>query len=221
MVYTQGTVEIDYRAHSTLKFKDSDGNVIWVDPWSDVLNEQEEKADIIVSTHDDFDHFDKKAIQKLKKQNTVLVCSKESNDDAPKELHSKIIEPNSSVKVRGKRFKGVHAYNIKRTRENGQPFHPKGSVTGLVFKLDGQKFYFASDTDLIPEMQELETDIDIAFLPIGGTYTMDIDEAVEAAKKIGPSKAVPVHYNVVEGTEADPEEFRSKLEETDVEPVIL
>jgi len=126
-----GSVEVEWLGHASVKLKDSDGKTIYIDPWSDVLDGNEEKADIIVSTHDHFDHFDKKAIQALKKRDTVLICTEESEDEVPEEMTYKIIEPGISIDLKGTRFKGVHAYNLDKFREENKPYHPKGFSTIL------------------------------------------------------------------------------------------
>jgi len=215
-------VDVEWFGHASVKLKDSDGFTAYIDPWSDVMKkEQYEDADLIISTHDHFDHFDKKMIQKLKKKDTVLICTEDSMDDIPKDITSKVIQPNRSVKAKDHRVKGVHAYNVDKFREKDQPFHPKGFSTGVIIELDGTKFYHLSDTDPIPEMDSL-SDVDVAFVPVGGKYTMDQEEALEAVKKFEPGKVVPIHYGTVEGTTADIEKFEGDLRlETDSEPVVL
>jgi len=215
-------VDVEWFGHASVKLKDSDGFTVYVDPWSDVMGKEEyEGADLIISTHDHFDHFDKKMIQKLKKRDTVLVSTEESMSDVPEDVTSKVIQPDRSVKAKGHRVKGVHAYNVDKFREEDQPFHPKGFCTGVIIELDGTTFYHLSDTDPIPEMDKL-ADIDVAFVPIGGKYTMDQEEALEAIKKFEPGKVVPIHYGTVEGTTADISKFERDLElETNSELVVL
>ena len=219
------TVEVDFLGHASLKFKDSDGFTVYVDPWSDVMDDNREydKADVIVTTHDHFDHFDKKAIQALKKRSTVVICTEDSEDEVPEDLEGRVIRPNSSVKAHGKRFRGVQAYNVDKFRSPDQPFHPKGLCTGVIFELDGVKFYHASDTDPIDEMERLaDENIDVAFLPVGGHYTMDQDEAIEALKMIQPKKVVPIHYGYVDNTSADIGKFENDVrEEKDAEAVVI
>lgn len=217
------SVQVDWIDHATLKFKDSDGLVVYVDPFSEVLEGDEESADIIISTHDHFDHFDPKAIQALKKRGTVVVCTEQSEEEVPEDLESKVIKPGSSVKAKGIRIRGVHAYNVDKFREPDTPFHPKGFCTGVIFDLDGIRFYHASDTDPIDEMDALaDENIDVAFMPAGGHYTMDQEEAIEAVQKVKPEKVVPIHYGFVDKTEADPEKFAGDVrEQTETEPVIM
>lgn len=219
------TVEVEWLGHASVKLKDSDGFTVYIDPWSDVMDDDRdyEKADVIVTTHGHFDHFDKKAIQSLKKRETVVICTEDSEDDIPQDLEARVIRPNSSVKAKGKRFRGVQAYNVDKFRSPDEPFHPKGLCTGVIFELDGVKFYHASDTDPIEEMQDLAGEnIDVAFLPVGGHYTMNQEEAIEAIKVIQPGKVVPIHFGTVDNTEADLVKFRDDVnKETDSEPVIL
>lgn len=186
-------------------------------------NREYKKANVIVTTHDHFDHFDKKAIQRLKKRGTVVICTEDNEEEVPEDLESKMIRPNSTVKAKGNRFRSVQAYNVDKFREPDTPFHPKGLCTGVIFELDGVKFYHASDTDPIDEMEELaDENIDVAFLPVGGHYTMDQDEAIDAIKMIQPEKVVPIHYGYVENTSADVGRFEEDVrEETDSEPVVI
>lgn len=218
-----GSVDVEWLGHASVKLVDSDGVVVCIDPWSEVMTDKEyEKADVIISTHDHFDHFDKKMIQALKKKNTVLVCTEQSKEEVPEDLSYKVLQPGSSVKARNMRFRGVHAYNVDKFREPDQPFHPKGFCAGVMFEMDGQKFYHASDTDPIDEMEGLPSDIDVAFLPVGGYYTMDQDEAVKAVKKFHPKKVVPIHFGTVDQTTADTQRFKEDVEEeTSSEVVVL
>jgi len=216
------SVEVDWIGHATVKLQDSDGKTVYIDPWSDLMSSQNEEANLIISTHDHFDHFDKKAIQSLKKRGTELICTEESEEEIPEDISYKIIKPGTSVKAKDIWVKGVHAYNIDKFREPDTQYHPKGFSTGVIFELDGVKFYHASDTDPIQEMERLwEEDIDVAFLPVGGTYTMDQEEAIAAIQMVRPKKVVPIHYGYVDETEADIEKFKEDVKErTEAEPLI-
>ncbi len=93
---------------------------------------------------------------------------------------------------------------------------------GVILEVEGKKLYYAGDTDFVSEMKGLKDEgIDVAFLPIGGTYTMDVPEAVEAALTIRPRMVVPTHYNLLSETMADPEELKGKLEAQGIEVRIL
>lgn len=216
------TVDVDWLGHASVKLEDSDNFTVYVDLWNDVMGEENDEADVVVSTHDHFDHFDKKAIQSIKKRDTVLILTEDSEGDAPEEVQKKIIKPGTSIKARDQRFKGVHAYNLDKFREPDTPYHPKGLSTGVIFELDDLSFYHMSDTDPIPELEDIDEDIDVAFVPVGGKYTMDQEEAIEAINMFNPEKVVPIHYGYVDGTTADVEKLEEDIrEKTEAEPVIL
>lgn len=208
-----GDVTVEWLGHASVKLRNGD-KTVYIDPWSEVIDlEDADKADIIVSTHDHFDHFDTEALQSLKKENTVVLCTEESVEKLPRDFRYEVLRSGEETRTDDTVFKGVPAYNIDKFRESGEPFHPEGFCAGVVFELDGMKFYHASDTDPIPEMEELaDEDIDLAFMPIGGHYTMDQEEAIEAYNMVQPEKVVPVHYGTVEGTDADPERFKEEIE---------
>lgn len=221
------TVQVGWLGHASMKLQDSDGFTVYIDPWSNVLPDQEfaemDRADIIITTHDHHDHFDKEAVQALKKMDTIVVCTEESEEDIPSDISYDILKPNRRVKSHGREIRGFHAYNIDKFRSPDVPYHPKGFCVGVLFDLNGLTFYHASDTDPIPEMEKLvDEDIDIAFLPVGGTYTMDQEEAIEAIKMIKPEKVVPMHYGFIDETTCDTEKFVEDVnEQTEAEPVIL
>jgi L-ascorbate metabolism protein UlaG (beta-lactamase superfamily) len=219
------SVEATWYGHASVKLVDSDGFTVYVDPWTEVMGDmsEEAKADVIISTHSHFDHFDKKAIQALKKRGTVVICTEDSEDEVPEDLETKIIRPGTNVRTKDHRFKGVEAYNMAEYRESDEIFHPQGLCTGVIFDLDGVKFYHASDTDPIPEMDDMTDDaIDVAFMPVGGHYTMNQDEAVTAVKMVKPKKVVPIHYGYIDETTAETSRFKDDVEsETSSEVFVM
>lgn len=225
MSETFGSVEVEWFGHASVKLVDSEGFTVYVDPWSDVMQEGDIQgdADVIVITHSHFDHFDASMVNQLKKRNTVIICTEDLEEEVPKSIETKVIKPGISIKARGHRFKGVEAYNVNKFREPGEPFHPQGLCTGVVFSMEGIKFYHASDTDPIDEMKRLaDENIEVAFLPVGGHYTMNQDEAIEAIKMVQPGKVVPIHFGVVDNTEADVGKFKNDVKgQTDSEPVVI
>jgi L-ascorbate metabolism protein UlaG (beta-lactamase superfamily) len=207
---TQG-LTIEWLDHSSIGIYGK--KIIYIDPFSEVLKGDEKKADLIISTHGHRDHFDIDAINTLSKENTYVIIKSgcEKRDLASnfiKELDISEIYTVDEIEIRA-----VHAYNTKRFRSPGTPFHPEGFGMGVIITAEGVKLYYAGDTDFIEPMERLRDEkIDVAFLPIGGTYTMDLDEAVQAVIAIEPRIAIPVHYNYIEGTQADPMEFKEKVE---------
>ena len=195
-----GNLEISCFGHDTCLISNGKIN-IYTDPY--VIPKDAPKADIILISHDHYDHLSLEKIDQVKKDNVVFV----TNEVCCMRLEGNIksVGINETIEVNGVKITGVEAYTI------GNDFHPKGKGIGFVIELDGKRIYFSGDTDLIPEMKELGK-IDLAFLPISGTYVMTLDEAVEAVKTIKPEIAVPIHYNVLDDSEADPEEFKKKLE---------
>ncbi len=113
-------------------------------------------------------------------------------------------------------MKAVDAYNIKRFRSPGNPYHPKEFGVGYLITAEGKIIYHAGDTDFIPEMRQLGH-VDVALLPSGDTYTMDNDEAAEAAIAINPKTAIPMHQ-----WSTKPDQFRRKVQtDSNVEVILL
>jgi L-ascorbate metabolism protein UlaG (beta-lactamase superfamily) len=131
---------------------------------------------------------------------------------AAKKLRGNVrtLQPGERTTVGEVEIEAVPAYNVDKFRSPGVPFHPKeAGHAGYVVTIGkgGQRLYFAGDTDHIPEMADVRCDV--ALLPVGGTYTMDAEEAAQAAADIGPKAAVPMHWGAgVVGTRADAERFR-------------
>ena len=212
-------VQVYWINHASVKLDGS--KRIYIDPFSDTFTKKYDKADIIIATHPHFDHFDPKAIKELSNDECVLVAKK-GCDIGQFDFEARIINPDEKHFVKGVSIKSIHAYNDKRFRNPGEPFHPRGEGMGVVIEMDGTKIYHSGDTDMIGEMKALEKEeIDVALLPIGGTYTMDIKEAVEAVKTIKPHTVIPIHYNMLSNTEADPKEFKRKVESTTDTNVII
>jgi L-ascorbate metabolism protein UlaG (beta-lactamase superfamily) len=161
------------------------------------------KADIIFVTHPHYDHCSPEDIKKIAKEDTIIVTEK----DSAKMLTGKIeiMKVGEEKTVKGIKVKAVPAYNI------GKTFHTKDKGwLGFVVEIEGVKIYHAGDTDFIPEMKDIKTDI--ALLPVSGTYVMTADEAVKAALTIKPQIAIPMHYGSIVGSEKDAEKFAKALE---------
>ena len=179
-----------------------DDKKVYIDPYDipDDLAKGLPDADLILITHDHRDHFSPDDIKKIVKPPTVVVSIKAVVDELPEKTKAHIVEPGDTVSVGGLEIVAVPAYNIKKQ------FHPKtkGHV-GFVVKFDKRTIYHAGDTDLIPEMENLE--VDVALLPAGGKFTMDATEAAEAANLIKPRVAIPMHWGSIVGSEKSATDF--------------
>ncbi len=203
-------IRILWIGHASFRIEDS--KVIYIDPYAE--GDYSKRADIVLVTHEHFDHCDKEKISRISDENTKIIGPKEAIEKLEGIPGEKVVvRPGDEIEIEGIRIKAVPSYNI------GKPFHPKGKGVGYVIEMDGKKIYHAGDTDAIPEMREIE--VDIALLPIGGTYTMDDIEASEAVKNLIKTKVViPMHYNYLEGLEKDPNRFKELVGDS-AEVVIL
>ena len=194
-------VSIKWLAHASFRIK-ADGKIIYVD--LEKTGEATEKADLILVTHSHSDHCDSNKIKNVRKKDTVVI--------APEDCVSKIggnvktLKPGEETSVGNIKVKAVEAYNYKRFRSPGNPYHSKGFGVGYLIMVESKTIYHAGDTDFIPEMRQL-SHLDVALLPSGGTYTMDNAEAAEAAIAINPKIVIPMHR-----WDTNPEEFKKKVE---------
>jgi L-ascorbate metabolism protein UlaG (beta-lactamase superfamily) len=188
---------IYWLGHDSFRLKGE--KIVYIDPWK--LAPGAEKADVILVTHEHYDHFSKEDISRISKPDTVVV----GPPSVAKQLGPKAIiaKPGEQLTAAGIPIQVVPAYNPNKR------FHPKSAGhVGYIVTLNGQRIYHAGDTDLIPEMAHIKADI--ALLPVGGTYVMTAAEAAQAADLIKPALAIPMHYGDpdVAGTRADAEEFK-------------
>jgi len=194
--YMYKNVEIVFLKHAGFKIK---GNkIVYIDPY-DLPDANLEKADYILVTHEHFDHKDIKSIRKLSDEHTMVVvptgCIVEGYRTC--ELEIGVRESFEGISV-----ETVPAYNIDK------PFHPKGSGAGYILEIDGVRIYHAGDTDFIPEMKEIK--VDVALIPVGGKYTMDLEQAKRALEEIDAEKVIPMHYGTLPETQADVSKLKSE-----------
>jgi len=198
--------KIHWLGHDAFRI-DAD-KVIYIDPYQ--LEAGEPKADIILITHDHFDHYSPDDVKKLLKPGTTVV----SIAAVTKKVRGAAVEtvkPGDKVTVQGIAIEAVPAYNVDKQ------FHPKSAGhVGFIVTVDGVRIYHAGDTDFIPEMKDFR--VDIALLPVSGTYVMTAEEAVQAAGAIKPKLAIPMHYGAIVGGLSDAQRFAQACP---VEAVIL
>ena len=183
---------------------------IYVDPWN--LNVGEPKADLILITHDHHDHCSPDDVAKISKEDTVIVTIAAAARRLQGDV--RVVEAGDSLTVSGTSIEVVPAYNVNKH------FHPQSAGhVGFIFTVGDKRIYHAGDTDLIPEMDSIQADI--ALLPVSGKYVMTADEAVQAAQRVAPQVAVPMHYGAgVAGSIKDAKRFRDRLQGK-IEVVIL
>lgn len=185
-----GELAITFIGHGTLMME-FNGKVIHIDPVSMFADYTTlPKADLVLITHEHGDHLDAKTLDIIKKPDTKIVLTKTCNGS----YKGTDVMGNGDTKVFGEiTVEAVPAYNIKNTRPDGAPFHPKGQGNGYIIRLGDKKVYVAGDTENIPEMANLK-DIDIAFLPMNLPYTMTPEMCANAALMFRPKVLYPYHF---------------------------
>jgi len=200
--------------HDTILVKND--IVIYFDPYKiDMINMP--RADIILISHHHHDHCSPEDIEKVIKTDTIIIATPACQGQLAKFQQNKVfIKPNEEFNHQDVKVRTISAYNLNKYRSPGQLFHAKteGGV-GYILELNETRLYFAGDTDNIPEMADLQN-IDIAFLPISGTYVMTVEEAVQVISKFQPKIIIPMHYGSVVGDRSQAEELKKLVIEAEV-----
>lgn len=204
---------VEVLCHSSIKINKE--KVIYIDPFK--IEKNYNDADIVFITHDHYDHYSEEDIDKVINENTIIII--------PEELLTKLlrkginknaiitVEPNEKYMVQGIKFETIPAYNTNKT------FHPKeNGWDGYIIEIKGVRYYIAGDTDITEENRRVKCDV--AFVPVGGTYTTDFKEAAQLINEIQPKIAVPIHYGSVVGTKQDATDF-IKLLNPSIKGIIL
>ncbi len=206
-------LDIRRLAHDTFRIAGS--QVIYTDPFKITKHDE---ADIVLLSHEHFDHLSREDLEKVIAPGTTILASPLCKDGLRgikvKAVH--YLDPGGKITVSKVEVEAVPAYNLNKFKSPGQAFHPKGEKRlGFVIRMDGTSVYYAADTDFIPEMKSIKCDI--ALLPVSGTYVMTAEEAAEAAEALKPKISVPMHYGAIVGSEADARKFRSLVKGCQVE----
>lgn len=194
---------IEWLGHDSFRLTGS--ATVYIDPWR--LSKGAAAADLVLVTHDHSDHFDKNDIASVSTPQTVVVGPAEVTGKLTG-AQTRTVVPGETAVVGGVKVTAVPAYNLNKYSDPkaGVLFHPKedGKV-GYVVELDGRMIYHTGDTDNIPEMSDI--DVDVALVPVSGTYVMTVDEALEACTRLKAKTVIPMHYATIVGDVGDAERF--------------
>ena len=196
--------KIQVLCHSSIRFDKE--KIIYFDPFK--IEKNYNDANYIFITHDHYDHYSEEDIDKVIKEDTILIAPEGLLEKMQKHGYKNnniiTVKPNNQYSEKGIKFETMPAYNINKQ------FHPKENEwVGYVLELDNINYYIAGDTDITEENRKVKCDV--AFVPVGGTYTMDYKEAAQLINEIKPKVAVPIHYGSVVGTKQDAENFIKML----------
>ncbi|MHC4439559.1 MAG: MBL fold metallo-hydrolase [Planctomycetota bacterium] len=193
-------ITLQWLGHASFKICHED-TVIYIDPWK--LKQSPQDASIVLVSHSHYDHYSPEDIARVSGADTKLIASA---DVVTKEKAGQAITPGLTIELGDVRVSGVAAYNPDKQ------FHPKsGNWIGFVVELGSKRIYYAGDTDLTDEMKSLKG-IDVALLPVGGTYTMNAADAAKATEHIKPKRAIPYHWGDIVGARTDAEKFANTVE---------
>ncbi len=203
---------VEVLCHNSIKI--TEDVIIYIDPYK--INKEYQDADYIFFTHSHYDHFSPEDIEKVKKESTIFIVTEDIKEQAEKLFGKEkvfAVVPNENYHVHGLDFKTTYAYNIHKA------FHPKGNKwVGYIIEVNHKTYYIAGDTDNIEEIQNIECDE--AFIPIGGTYTMDYQEAAKLANTIKAKVVIPTHYGCIVGDKEDAKKFKELVKNKEVKILI-
>lgn len=192
---------ISINCQSSIKI--SDGLTIYFDPYD--IKEKINNADYIFITHSHWDHFDLDSINNLVNEKTIIIGPSSVIEKLNSNYKTLEVKPENIYNLNNISFMTVPAYNIDKE------YHPKDAgYVGYIVTLNNVTYYIAGDTDVLDELKVIKADV--IFLPVGGTYTMTKEEAVELANTIKPKYAIPIHYGLAVGDELDAKYFVNNID---------
>lgn len=200
-------IKISWLGHAA--FRLTNKKVVYIDPFQ---IKAAAPADIILITHEHYDHCNVEDVRKILKETTVIVTTA-AGQDKLRTINAQflLVVPGKSYSIDGVKVEAVPAYNVNKFRSPGVPYHPEEDhKVGFVITMEGVRIYHAGDTDMIPGLENNVKNIDIAMIPVSGTYVMTAEEAAEAVNKINPKVAIPMHYGTIVGNERDAYSFEKR-----------
>ncbi len=191
-------MKIEVIHHASIKL--TGDKIIYFDPY--LIKEKLHDADYIFITHEHYDHYDLETIKNVRKESTKIIVPKCLKDME----HDLVVEPNKEYEIDGIKFQAIASYNINKN------FHPKEKeYVGYNILLEDKYYYIMGDTDRTPDTDSVKTNI--CFVPIGGTYTMNVVEAIHYINDMKPDMAIPIHYGFITGQKELGEEFKNQIKE--------
>ncbi len=188
---------IHWLGHDTFRLEGE--KTVYIDPWK--LPDGAPPADVILITHEHYDHCSSEDVEKIRTPKTVVAAPAAAAEKLQPPVT--VVRAGEKVVLNGLLVEVVPAYNVDKS------FHPReAGHVGYIITLGGERIYHTGDTDPIPEMEGLQ--VDIALLPVSGKYVMDADQAAELAGKLQPRLAIPMHYGEIVGSEADALRFKER-----------
>ena len=184
------SITVKWLGHAS--FKISNQLTVYIDPWK--LQAADHDASLVLVSHSHYDHFSAEDIAKVTGPQTKVITTPDVADQL---ANAAVLAPGQTAQLSGISITGIAAYNPNKQ------FHPRtNNWLGFVVEMDSKRIYYAGDTDIVSEMESL-TNIDLALLPVGGTYTMDAAEAAEAIARIQTRMALPYHWGDIVGSQDD------------------
>lgn len=203
---------VEVLCHNSIKI--SENVIIYIDPFK--IDKEYHDADYIFFTHSHYDHFSPEDIEKVKKESTLFIITEDIKEQAEKIFGKEnvfVVIPNEQYHIPRLDFKTTYAYNVNKA------FHPKENKwVGYVIEVNHKTYYIAGDTDNIEDIRNIECDE--AFIPIGGTYTMDYREAADLANRIKAKVVIPTHYGSIVGDKEDAIKFKELVNNKEVKILI-
>jgi L-ascorbate metabolism protein UlaG (beta-lactamase superfamily) len=203
-----GIIDMHFFGHASLMFS-LNNFIVYIDPVRSMGKyEGMPKADLVLVTHEHYDHLDASLIKDLSKPETMVICNEASVSKIPS---AQVMKNGEKKNIKGIEVEAIPAYNIVNMRSPGQPFHPKGTGNGYIITFGDKRIYVAGDTENTPEMKALKN-IDVAFLPMNLPYTMTPEMVADAAIAFKPKILYPYHFG-----DTKTSEIIDLLKNTDIE----